>query len=745
MRPCSKLAAALAALALLPAAALAQPTPTPGLQPGSPCPAVVELSWDVSSLQGAERIRRRIVDAASSDVLDSTLIGEPVGVETIDLRTFGAVLDGTVYELQVRAKAADGTNLGGWSEAVSFSVSMEAGSVDLAPVSGDPYGVSLSWTSPAAIAACAAELGWEVAAGPFAVPDGEEPGRLDAGTLASASGTTPIDLSAHGDGERWFRLYATGPAGYEVGSRGTPSSISVGALEAIAVTVTVRDLAAATCAPGAPAGYATVTATSGADVRTAQAGSDGVASLSLDERVWDLSATRSDCGASAGVSWDGAGSPPDVAIDLPGCDQPPPDLAVAIDLERKEFLPITVPVSVVNDGAGPAPAGTIDVERAAGKTSPRTVSPGRPPKTAPVGSAAFPALCPGGSAEAEVPDPGARPGAWVYVASVPGDRATVEVEVADATAADPVEPAPGPALDLALSAEQSHETLTGGDTMTYTVSLANAGQADLYNVVVRLHVSTNLDFEGATGSHGFDCDPGATNFLGLEVLCEGGDLVAGATATITVQASMPASANAGHDLTFVARADPDEVVDEVDESNNHRVLHATTAELALSTYEVTDTNGLAEYAADRGYGIEIEVARQDKGVFPDTYDACTRSEILSGDGGEWLSLKADGGTLSVHVECVYRILVPEPLATGWSVEDVDTKLARVVEWPRGWDPSCRVERVDSDGAGIVIRVVKPAGPAPAPGGLSPGRRATCWVTAIELSGPAGGSWQDAFD
>jgi hypothetical protein len=73
------------ALLALPAPGAAQ-TPTPVIQPGSPCPAVIQVSWDVSAIDGATRIRRRVRSDFSSGVLHATTIQQATGSETIDLR-----------------------------------------------------------------------------------------------------------------------------------------------------------------------------------------------------------------------------------------------------------------------------------------------------------------------------------------------------------------------------------------------------------------------------------------------------------------------------------------------------------------------------------------------------------------------------------------------------------------------------------------------------------------------------------
>lgn len=150
-----------------------------------------------------------------------------------------------------------------------------------------------------------------------------------------------------------------------------------------------------------------------------------------------------------------------------------------------------------------------------------------------------------------------------------------------------VQVTPPPRPDLALSVSQSHDVLGASETMRYTVNVANPGTGPASEVVVRAHVSPNLDFVAADGSHGLTCSPAGTNALGLALVCSGGEIPARRTATIHVDASLAGTAQPGHVLQFVVRADPDEVIDEIDEGNNHRILQATTGapprpDLALS-------------------------------------------------------------------------------------------------------------------------------------------------------------------
>ncbi|HEV7536254.1 MAG TPA: DUF11 domain-containing protein [Acidimicrobiia bacterium] len=94
------------------------------------------------------------------------------------------------------------------------------------------------------------------------------------------------------------------------------------------------------------------------------------------------------------------------------------------------------------------------------------------------------------------------------------------------------------AADLSVANAVDHATANPGDSVTYTVSVANAGPA----VAVGTHLTDQLpdgaDFLSATPSQG-SCSPSNN-----DIVCELGDLASGATATlsVTVRLNQPGSA-----------------------------------------------------------------------------------------------------------------------------------------------------------------------------------------------------------
>ena len=97
-----------------------------------------------------------------------------------------------------------------------------------------------------------------------------------------------------------------------------------------------------------------------------------------------------------------------------------------------------------------------------------------------------------------------------------------------ATVVTDVQPGGTWAADLSVANAVDHASANPGDTVTYTVTAANAGPA----VAVGTHLDHQLpdgaDFLSATPSQG-SCSPSNN-----DIVCELGDLASGATATVTV-------------------------------------------------------------------------------------------------------------------------------------------------------------------------------------------------------------------
>ena len=115
------------------------------------------------------------------------------------------------------------------------------------------------------------------------------------------------------------------------------------------------------------------------------------------------------------------------------------------------------------------------------------------------------------------------------------------VNTASATSATP-DPAPGnnsgtaatpmlPAADLSITKTASPNPVTAGNTVTYTITVANSGPSNAANVVVADTLPPELVGGAATSSQG-SC---------TGTSCDLGAVAAGATATVTITADVPAS------------------------------------------------------------------------------------------------------------------------------------------------------------------------------------------------------------
>lgn len=92
--------------------------------------------------------------------------------------------------------------------------------------------------------------------------------------------------------------------------------------------------------------------------------------------------------------------------------------------------------------------------------------------------------------------------------------------------------------DLSVSDTVDKATAAGGDNLTYTISVTNAGPALAYGTHLTDQFSQGGQFVSATPSQG-TCSPSNT-----DVVCELGELASGATATVSVVVRAPSSGTA---------------------------------------------------------------------------------------------------------------------------------------------------------------------------------------------------------
>jgi uncharacterized repeat protein (TIGR01451 family) len=91
-----------------------------------------------------------------------------------------------------------------------------------------------------------------------------------------------------------------------------------------------------------------------------------------------------------------------------------------------------------------------------------------------------------------------------------------------------------PAPDLDISKEVSDTTVDEGGAFSYTITVENTGDASATNVVVTDDLDNNLTVVSVVPSQG-TCDLGAGN----TIECELGTIAAGASATVTINATAP--------------------------------------------------------------------------------------------------------------------------------------------------------------------------------------------------------------
>ena len=127
----------------------------------------------------------------------------------------------------------------------------------------------------------------------------------------------------------------------------------------------------------------------------------------------------------------------------------------------------------------------------------------------------------------------AQPGTWVNTAtSGGGDQPDPNPNNNTGTATLVVPPAP--AADLSMVKTAAPATVAVGEQITWTLTVANAGPETAPGVMVTDIVPLQVSLVSATPSQG-TCSP-----MGGQLICNLGDLPAGATATVTIVATRTA-------------------------------------------------------------------------------------------------------------------------------------------------------------------------------------------------------------
>jgi uncharacterized repeat protein (TIGR01451 family) len=300
-------------LSWLPVAARGQTpvTPSPTLSSGGTCAAVVRMTWDVTSIAGADGIRWRILKGApGSNVADAELvaegeISERTGSRDKNLRNWGPVLDATRYFFRVRALQS-GTNVAENSQPAIFEQSISPDGMFTVTAGSTPNQIKLDWNLTGALGACGDRIAWEIKKASFADPQAPDPAALVKGTATGISGSRTIDVSAHGTGTYHVRLVARHGGDTEdddVGRWGTARQVTIASTQpvAVALTINIEDIAFSTCAGGSVAvPGATVRVTGGGFDQTRTADLAGRAVFSVPSGVsYTIIASSSTCLGSA--------------------------------------------------------------------------------------------------------------------------------------------------------------------------------------------------------------------------------------------------------------------------------------------------------------------------------------------------------------------------------------------------------------------------------------------------------------
>lgn len=426
---------ALAGLLMSTTLARAQ-TPPPTLSSAGTCAADVRMSWDVTSIAGADRVRWRIQSGPAGSNLDTAVLEEEgvasgaTGSLDRNLRAYGPVLDGTRYFFRVRA--FDGSMaLADRSSAAIFEQSVTPDGMFSAS-SPSPNTIRLDWTLTGSLGACADRIAWEVKKAAFSNPQAPDPAAAQSGTASGASGSRSIDVSATGAGTYHVRLLARhggDTVDDQVARWGAARQVSVGGQAlAVALVVNVEDLVYSAClggSVGVPAATVRVTGT-GFD-QTVTADGAGRASFTVPGGVaYTISAQKSTCGTAFETFTPTAASTR--TLRLPGCFHTGADLRLSTAATWPAGTtgapyPMTITVAH-NTIGGPARAADLRVERIGAGTSAATQ----------IGRTPLGSVCPNAPARTiTITDPSPQLGTWTYRATVVGIGTTTSLVDADAS------------------------------------------------------------------------------------------------------------------------------------------------------------------------------------------------------------------------------------------------------------------------------------------------------------------------
>jgi uncharacterized repeat protein (TIGR01451 family) len=120
--------------------------------------------------------------------------------------------------------------------------------------------------------------------------------------------------------------------------------------------------------------------------------------------------------------------------------------------------------------------------------------------------------------------------------------------------------------DLSITKSDSPDPVTAGGQLTYTIQVTNGGPDTAVNVVVTDELPSDINFDSATST------VGSCGNQGGKVTCNLGDLANGATATVTIKATV--KNNAPPQVSNTASVSSDTADPQ---SNNNSDTETTTA------------------------------------------------------------------------------------------------------------------------------------------------------------------------
>lgn len=169
-----------------------------------------------------------------------------------------------------------------------------------------------------------------------------------------------------------------------------------------------------------------------------------------------------------------------------------------------------------------------------------------------------PALSPGQTMEITITGT-ENAGAGATIANTATVTATLNGAVSkNATANNQVVGVAG--IDLTAT-KTGPATVAVNSPIQWTITVSNIGNTNAAGVTVDDVLPAGLPAASATGTNGFTCARGRGDLI----TCTGGSIVAGGTATITVNATSPAAAGV---LTNTVNVDPANTIGEANEANN---------------------------------------------------------------------------------------------------------------------------------------------------------------------------------